>query len=408
VQFCAAAAADHRVSQNPVFEPSVGRLKPFHKIAAAWKSLPSPPLLRGWEWVVVTFIVSRLIIFGVMYLARLEFGRGLYWHPGPMLTVLLQFDAELWYIEIARSGYNFSANLPSSMGFFPFFPLLIRIASPLFTDIRIAALVVAHVCFLLAGILMNALINLEFNDRRINRAAVMFLMFGPVSFFFSNAYSESTFLMLACAAFLAARQQKWLVASLCGACLSATRNIGVLIAIPLVIEYLLHIWRSGFSWKALLHPRILIFGIVPLGLAAFLFFGYWKFGDPFAYFKATAVWGRSFTFPQRTIANREALPVYLRWNNGGIFIAAFLIWVAGFFTRMRASYMVWTALLMIIYICGSSLEGVPRYLSIAFPLFLILGQITARFPSLTPPLLGGSVALLTIGAILSAAGFWIT
>lgn len=364
--------------------------------------------MRGWEWVLVTFVVSRLLIFAVMHLARLEFARGPFWHPGGVFTVLLQFDAELWYIDIARWGYNFSATEPSSMGFFPFYPILIKAASPFFPDIRIAALFVAHFCFLAAGLLVNALINHDYDDRRINRAAMLFLMFGPASFFFSNAYSEPTFLMLAAGAFLATLKQRWFVASLCGMCLSATRNIGVIIALPIVIEYLRYSWRAGFDWKALFHPRVLLFGLIPLGLALFLFYGYLKFGDPFAYFKATAVWGRTFTTPRETIANAHALNSYLRWNNGGVFVAAFLIWVAGWFLRVRFSYMLWTAILMTIYICGSSLEGVPRYLSIAFPLFIILGVISARFPSLALPLLAGSTALLTLGSILSAAGFWIT
>jgi hypothetical protein len=191
-------------------------------------------------------------------------------------------------------------------------------------------------------------------------------------------------------------------------CLSATRNVGVLIALPLFIEYLRSIWSTGFSWKATLHPRILLLGLVPLGLALFLFYGYLKFDDPFAYFKATAVWGRTFTSPRQTIANAQALPVFLRWCNGGLFVVAFIVWIVGFFARVRASYMIWAALLMTIYICGSSLEGVPRYLSIVFPLFVILGLVSARFPSFTMPALGGSIALLTIGTILSAAGFWIT
>ncbi|HSH40007.1 MAG TPA: hypothetical protein VK993_14635 [Chthoniobacterales bacterium] len=372
------------------------------------RPLAQHPLLRGWEWVAITFLVSRLIIFSLIYLARMEFGRGPFWHPGGVFASLLNFDAELWYIEIARSGYTFSPHSPSSMGFFPFYPMLIRAAAPFFPDIRLAALFVAHLCFFIGGILVNALINHDYKDQRINRAAITFLMFGPVSFFFSHAYSESTFLMLAAGAFLAALRRQWLVASLCGMCLSATRNVGVLIALPLFIEYLRYIWRDGVEWKALLHPRILLLGLVPLGLALFLLYGYYKFGDPFAYFKATAVWGRTFTSPWQTIANAEALPVFLRWCNGGVFLAAFLVWLGGFFARIRASYMVWAALLMTIYICGSSLEAVPRYLSIAFPLFIILGIASARLPSLSLPILGGSVALLTMGTILSAVGFWIT
>ena len=383
-------------------------LKLINDITGAARAFKNHPLLRGWQWVVATFFASRIIIFLLMYLARLEFGRGPFWHPGSWFTVLLQFDAELWYIEIARSGYGFSATQPSSMGFFPFFPMLIKAAAPLFPDIRLAALFVAHACFLLAALFINALINKDYEDQRINRAAMMFLMFSPASFFFSNAYSEPTFLMLASGAFLAARSQQWFVACLCGMCLSATRNIGVVIGLPLFLEYLRYYWRDGFRWKPLFHPRVLYFALVPLGLALFLLYGKIKFDDPFAYFKATAVWGRTFTTPRQTIANAQALPVYLRWNNGGVFIVAFLVWIAGIFTRVRFSYLVWTALLMTIYICGSSLEGVPRYLSVAFPLFMILGIISARFPSVGQPLLGGSIALLTLGTILSAAGFWIT
>ena len=356
----------------------------------------------------ITYVVSRLIIFALIHFARMEFGRGPFWHPGGVFASLLNFDAELWYISIARDGYTFSATSPSSMGFFPFYPMLIRAAAPLFPDIRLAALVVAHVCFFIAALLLNALINHEYKDQRINRAAIAFLMFSPVSFFFSHAYSESTFLMLATGAFLAALRRQWLVASLCGMCLAATRNVGVLIAVPLFLEYLRSIWGAGFSWKALLHPRILLLGLVPLGLVLFLFFGYLKFGDPFAYFKATAVWGRSFTSPLETIANAKDLPVFLRWCNGGVFVIAFFVWIGGLFAHVRLSYMVWAALLMTIYICGSSLEAVPRYLSIVFPLFIILGIASARFPSFTVPALGTSVALLTMGTILSAVGFWIT
>jgi hypothetical protein len=120
------------------------------------------------------------------------------------------------------------------------------------------------------------------------------------------------------------------------------------------------------------------------------------------------VWGRTLTTPLQTIRNADILPVFLRWVNGGLFGVAVLIWMFGLFARVRASYLIWSAILLTIYICGSSLEAVPRYISVVFPLFIILGIITARFPKLYLPLLGGSTALLTLHTILSASGFWIT
>lgn len=365
-------------------------------------------LLFGWRWVVLAFVSSRLIIFAVIYFSRLVFVRGPFWHPGGIKSVLLQWDGELWYVNIARNGFSYSPILPSSMGFFPFYPLLIRITSYVFHDFRLAALVVSHLCFLGAGLLLNALITLDYRDVRVNRAAVMFLMFSPVSFFFSNAYTESTFLMLALAAFLAARKGRWLVACLCGMCLAATRNVGFLITLPLFVEYLRQNWRPELGLKPLFDPRVLLFGIVPLGFASFLLIGYLKFGDPFAYVHATAVWGREFVSPMKTLDSLQWLPPFYRSLFLTVLVAGLILWVVGIVLAVRASYLVYAAILLTIYLCGASLEAIPRYLSVVFPLFIVLGLITARYRWAYFPLLAGSTALLTLCTILSAGGYWIT
>lgn len=366
------------------------------------------PLLRGWEWVFVTFVASRLLVFALIYLSRLIFTRGSYWHPGGVLSCLLQFDAELWYIDIARSGYFFSATEPSSMGFFPFYPLLIRLAHLVFWDYRVAAVVAAHVCFLVAALLLNALINHDYSDQRINRAAITLLMFNPVSFFFSHAYSESTFLMLATGAFLAALRGRWLIACLCGMCLSATRNIGVFIALPLFIEYLRQLWSGGFDWKALFHPKLLLFALIPGGLVLFFLYSYFAFGDPFAYLKATAVWGRTLVPPWRTIGNARIQPPFwiAYWVVG--LCLGLIAYIGGFFLRIRTPYMVYGALLIGVYLCGNSLEAIARFMSVVFPLFIIVGLAAVRFPFTYVPMLGASIAMFTLGTVLSAIGFWIT
>lgn len=366
-------------------------------------------LFRGWQWVVFTFVASRLMIFAVIHLARIGYTRGQLWHPGGVFSVLLQFDAELWYIDIARRGYFYSDLHPSSMGFFPFYPMLIWAGSFLFGDMRVSAVAVAHICFLIAALLLNALINVDYRNERINRAAIAILMFSPVSFFFSHAYTESTFLMLAAGAFLAAIKHRWLAAALCGMCLSATRNIGMFIALPVFIEYLRHIWAPGFSWKALLHPRILVFALIPAGFGFFLLYGYFEFGDPVAYFTATeAGWRRRLAPPWETIANSKIHPPFFGWYWGITLSLGVLMCLAGFYMRIRASYMVWGGLLLTVYLCGNSLEAIPRYLSVVFPLFITAGLVANRFPSMYVPMLTGSTALLTLSTILSAIGVWIT
>jgi hypothetical protein len=382
-------------------------------IRAAAERLPAlrraRPLLAGWQWVVLTFVVSRLVIFAVIALARMVFVKADIWHPGGVMSVLLQWDAELWYVSIARYGYTYSPDFPSSMGFFPFYPLLIKICSYVFRNVNFAALLVSHLCFITGALLFNALINVDYKDQRINRAAIALLMFSPVSFFFSNAYTESTFLMLSVGAFLAARRGHWLVACLCGGCLTATRNVGMLISLPLLVEYLRQTWQPFPSnWRALLHPRILLLGLVPSGFGCFMLFGYLKFGNALAYLEATKVWGRKFVPPWETLANVQILPRFYQWFFLAILAVGILLWIGCFFCRLRASYLIYATLLIGIYTCGNSLEAIPRYLTIVFPLFITLGIMAARFRWSYLPTLACSTALLTLCTILSAMGYWMT
>ena len=365
-------------------------------------------LLTGWQWVLIMLVVSRLIIFGVIALARLVFVPSGAWHPGGVFSVLLQWDAELWYIGIARNGYTYDAEFASHMGFFPFYPLLTRIFSFVFTDMRVAAVVVAHVCFVAAALLFNALINIDYKDQRINRAAVTFLMFSPVSFFFSHAYSESTFMMLSLGAFLAAIRKRWLIACLCGGCLSATRNVGMLIALPLLVEYVRQTWDPAVGARSLLRPRILLFALIPMGFGLFMLYSYVKFGNPLAYLAATKVWGRQFVMPWHTILNASGLGVFYRWLFGTVLLAGLMLWIAGFRQKLRTSYLVYASLLVGIYLCGNSLEAIPRYLSVVFPLFITLGIVASRWPWSYVPMFAFSTAILTLCNILSAMGYWMT
>jgi len=368
---------------------------------------PKFRLLEGWRCVLIAFITSRLLVIGVILLSKMIVIPGQFSHPGGLLSILTHWDGG-WYLRIADEGYSFTPGKPSSVGFFPLYPLLIWLLSAAVGNAPIVAVVISNSALLAAGLLLNALIRLDHRDEAISCAAVMLLMFSPVSFFFSSAYSESTFLLLSIGAFLAARRGNWLVACLCGGALAATRNVGVLIAIPLFLEYVRQVWKPGAGLKPFLSPRILLFSLIPTGLILFLLFNYLKFGDPFAYVKATAVWGRYFVPPWRTLAGARNFPPFYLWLFGGTLVAAVLAWIGGFFLKLRASYLVWAGLLLAVYLCGNSLEAIPRYLSVLFPLFIVLGIVAVRFRWSYELIFAASTVLLTICTMLSANGYWMT
>ncbi len=87
---------------------------------------------------------------------------------------------------------------------------------------------------------------------------------------------------------------------------------------------------------------------------------------------------------------------------------AMLLWGIGLCLRVRASYLVFAGLLTIMYWCANAMEAWPRYLSVEFPLYIILGLLVTRIKWMYEPILAASITALTISIALSATGFWIT
>lgn len=357
--------------------------------------------------VLLTFVLSRVLVFTTILLTRVQIARGPFWQPGGFLTALVQWDS-VYYIHIARYGYFHTKGWESTVAFFPFYPILVRATSLVFHDFRIAAVITSNCCFLIAGVLLHRLVRWEFGDVALADRAVTLLMFSPVSFFFSTGYTEATFLMLAIGSYYAALRRQWLLAGVCGMCLAATRNVGFWMAVPLFLEYVRQTWNRERPLAALVHPRILALGLVPSGLALYMLYGFMKVGDPLAFTHAGADWGRILVSPLRTLATAvNYTPFYLFLFLGALSVAIGL-WAAGLWLRLRVGYLVWSALLITTYLCSNSLEALPRYLSIVFPLFIALAMILRGREWAFRLVLASSICLLTICTALLANGYWMT
>lgn len=373
---------------------------------AAPLSSRTAEVLRKVVPVLVAFVASRLLIGTIIVLSREIIVRGPFWQPGGLLAALTQWDS-FYYVSIARDGYFRSVETEGTVAFFPFYPLLVHVVSFVFHEMRVAAVLTSNLCLLGAGLLLQRLVEREMNDRALGNYAVAFLMFGPVSFFFSTAYTEATFLLLAIACLYAAIEGRWLVAGLCGMCLGATRNVGFWIAVPLFLEHVRQTAPHRTLLNVALNRRILAIALVPLGLIAFMLLGYVKRGDPLAFATAGAAWGRVLVSPIRTLATAPLNPPFYEWLFVTALLVALIVWLAGWL-YVRGSYLVWAALLIFTYLSSNSLEAIPRYLSVIFPFYIVLAIVARRYRWSYEPLLACSTALLTICTILLANGYWMT
>lgn len=367
----------------------------------------------GWGWVLLMFAASRLILVALIVFSRQIIERGPHVvvstqteHGGTLLDILTQWDGH-WYRLIAEHGY--APPMPEiAAAWFPVYPILVRAVEFIVRDFQVASVLVSNGCLIGAALLLMRLLRLDYDDL-ICRRTITFLMFNPVSFYFSSAYTESTFLLLSIGAMFAARHGKWLLAALSGACLSGTRAPGLLIGAPLFAEYLIQWQERGRSARTFFRPHLLSLALVPAGLAAYLLYLYAQRGDLFLPMHAQANgWGKTLTLPWESLLWPRSfpashVPLYQAIVGGALVLTGF-----GFFLRLRATYLVYAVLSILFYLAWGSLEGLPRYVSIIFPLHLVLALLSSRWQWLYEPLLAFSIALLALCTVLFANAYQIT
>jgi hypothetical protein len=162
--------------------------------------------------------------------------------PG-LFSVWFRFDAGR-YVDIAQHGYRYGAPSGTNTNWFPLYPLLIRLVTPITGGSPwIAALVVSNLAFLAALILLWRWSLLRWPPAVSMRVLLLICVF-PFAFFFAAPYSESLFLALAVAVFLFAEVERWPLAVASAGLATVTRPVGVALVVALVLFAL-----SRGRWK---------------------------------------------------------------------------------------------------------------------------------------------------------------
>lgn len=208
-----------------------------------------------------------------------------------------------WYLEIAQGGY--SPTDPSRSAFFPLYPLLVSVVSaPLGGALVPAGLLVSWTAAIGFLALLHRVIA-HARDAATASTVVRVAAYVPPAIFLSAIYTEALFLLLSLGVLVAARRDRWMLAGVLGMAAASCRSIGVLLVLPLLVEYL---WgrRSGGETRLVArpwHPRhpirrdVLWIGLVPLGFVAY---GAWlgiATGDPLGAVAAQGDWERHFLTP---------------------------------------------------------------------------------------------------------------
>ena len=309
--------------------------------------------------------------------------------PSTFWDTFARYDSG-WYEGIARNGYSYAAGGRSNIAYFPVYPMLMRYAGRMFGRYHAAfyfgGIVVSWTAYVLAMIALYYLARLDLDRERAERAVLLISIF-PFSFFFGMIYSESTYLLFTVLAFLWFRTRWWIAGGIAASIAIATRT-------PAIVMWPSLAW---IAWRNAQPGRDRLIAVVALvlavgGFAWYSWFIYQESGHPFEWAATLQRWNYKVggapwrapvdllwtlaTHPYAFVAGtRMGLSDTLYGLTGIAFVASIpFVWY-----WFGAAYGLFVLLNLLVPFSSGVFEGVGRYCSVLFPVFIWLASRPSRF-----------------------------
>jgi len=357
----------------------------------------------------------------------------------------VQWDAQ-WFIATAEHGYPyklFSDRAYSTTAFFPLYPLLIRLVSLTGLSLDAAALLIPNVAFLGALYYLYRLVRLDYPAAVATRALWLLALF-PTAIVFFIPYTESLYVLLAVLTLWHLRRRQWLAAGIAGALGALTRQSGIVLALPYLVEWYASVngrWsmvdgktlsKENVSDTQFLHRPSTIdhrlrtlapVALMPLAVAAHLALLWRLTGSPTAFLAVQRAWHRHLDWPWAGIT-----ATVQRWNlpdNTGhqVHIVVELATLALFLPLLvvglrhapiRPSYTVYAAAVWLAALISPAIAdnywlpimSSSRFALSVFPSFIVLALLLRR-PSAYQAWLTVSAMALSFWAAYYVLGGWV-
>jgi hypothetical protein len=327
--------------------------------------------------------------------------------PPGSLSIWSYWDGE-HYVALARAGY-FQPPRYVSPAFFPMYPLLVRSFSELFGSSPSKEALsywgpVLSLLFLPVAFYFIYEIARAGWGEGVAKGTLLTLAFFPTAFFLNAAYSESLFLALSAGSLWAIRvKRNLLLACILAGFATATRNVGIFLVVPLMYEWIMQggLKEPRERWRGL------YLAFAPAGLIAYMGFLWIKFGDPLLFYSSQKYWQREATGPlvAATRAWETAVEGVDILRDPGLWAHPSVQTLADHLERANSFYnLAFLIFAVVVLLAGlrelpfsltlyswllivppalfgtpdMPLMGIPRYVLVAFPIFIVLGLLARR------------------------------
>lgn len=309
--------------------------------------------------------------------------------PENFFSLWSRWDSE-HYLSIAKNGYEQSSLY--RLAFFPFYPFLIRIFSPLLFNAETAGWLISQVSLWGCVIFLHLLTTKELG-KKYARNSTYILLFFPTAYFLHSIYTESLFLFCALGTFYFLRSHRWLLTAIFCFFACLTRLPGIALGGAVLWEiHTSRSWKKSSAWLALIAPALSLF--------IYLVINNHITGNPLAFLKfQEEKWGRHLVFPWVGFMNSLNDGLYRKplWEALMIGWGELLAGVLGYasivliFIRLPLSYGIFSLSSWLLATSNSFWMSNPRFCLTLFPMMMVLAPLmenkTLRFGLLTASLL---------------------
>lgn len=348
---------------------------------------------QAWLTIVGWMLLSRVLLLLIGYaflIVQNGYSGGLFdkimetWHISGIDAASYLGIAENWYVTEGDARFH--------IVFFPFLPNLIKVVQIFIGNYLVAGFTVSIICSIVAAIFAYELARMEMSRRHAMRV-VKYIFIAPAAFFFLLPMTESLFLALSLMCIYFVRKKEWLIGCLCGALAAYTRSPGVLLAVPVAIEFARDL-RSNYTIlgrrafvQRLISACACLFTI-SMGLLAYLYINYDVTGNAFQY----SIYQREHWFQKlylffdtaryqmeyavRTLLEGDSRSFLGLWlpNLVAIFSSLIVMYMAA--KKLNPTYTAYFIVYFAFVVGPTWLLSAPRYFIVAFPLAFAAAAIT--------------------------------
>lgn len=302
-----------------------------------------------------------------------------------LVNLAARWDAQ-WYLAIARDGYSWNgdASAMQTAVFFPVLPLAMHLGA-FFAGGQLVngGLLVSLLAFFAALIYLYKLTEPLAGESAARGAAWLIAAY-PFAVYFSAPYTESIYLLGSVAMFYHLSRGQWRVAAGWGLLIGLARPNGFMLAAPMGLLLL----ERSYRRRALLAGEVAAVFAPVIGVAIFATYLYLRVGDPLAWMKGQAAWGRGYGGFLATVGGvTELTGDMLRYglyrysstqpftflHTCATVLALISIWPT--FRRFGAPLALFTAASILPALVSGGTMSAGRMTSVLFPMFMWAGAV---------------------------------